>query len=387
MARRPVLIKIKQKAQKKSKTEQYLINRKYCGDEPTFTSKEVTPTQHHTNLSWYNYMSDIREAREYLIEYLKNTGRDSEARRVKDVPDKWLPTTACWIARMRSRGANFPESTKEFFEDRLKTALQRDYTKSDKMEAESAEGESRPKVERSVQDRMTVILDSFICDIEEKIDEFITTWKPGFEMYAWLQGREVPTVQAKRMLEYYNPQLEEIETAFNGDREGYEGYTKEQLTKLYGFHVMIVEDLEQYCMNGKKVRKPRTKKPMTAEKKLKDFKYQKFENMYKLQSVQPEKILGAVELWTFSTKYNQLTVFRSSDPAGLDVHRTSITNFDPIHSHTKKLRAKDVESVLKELQGAGKVVLRTLMQNARGSDQKLQERMNENTILLRVVTK
>lgn len=377
------MIKIKAKAQKKSKTEQYLINRKYCGEEPTFTSRALTQTQHTEALKWYNYMCDSREAREYLTTYLKNSGRDKDAKRIKDVPDKWLPTTACWLARMWTRGAQLPESSREFFESRLSDTLNRDYSKSDKMEAEDAPVVA---VKKTIQDRSSVHLERYICEIEEIIDSFITTWEPGFNMYEWLQGREVPGVQAKRMFDFFNPQLLEIEDYVEKRlTEGYEGYTKIELKKLFGFYVMIVEDLEQYTNNSKKVRKPRTKKPMTAEKKLKDFKHQQFDNTNKIQSIQPEKILGASELWIFSTKYNQLTVFRTNDPSGLDVHRTSITNFDPIQSQTKKLRAKDVPVVLKSVQDSGKVGLRTLLKSARGSDQKLQERMNENTILVRVI--
>lgn len=169
-------------------------------------------------------------------------------------------------------------------------------------------------------------------------------------------------------------------------KEGYSSYTKDQLKKLFGFYVMIVEDLEQYMSNSKKERKPRAKKPISADKKLKDFKHMDFDNARKIQSIQPVRILGASELWTFNTKYNQLTVFRTSSGASLDVHRTAITNFDATQSMTKKLKAKDVDMVLKKVAEGGKVALRNLMKETRGSDQKLQERMNENTLLLRVVT-
>lgn len=397
MARRPALIKLKQKATKKSKAEQYIINRKYCGDEPTFTSKPVSSSRYSECLSWYNYMCEPREAREYLTTYLKNSARFTEAKKFKSVPDKWVHPTVCWIARMLSRGAKLQETSSEFFESRLKDMLDRDYSKSDKMEASTPEGAAPvKKVEKSIQDRMATILDGLISEIEEKIDEFVSSWEPNFEMYTWLQGNEVPAVQARRIHDYYNPQLLEIEEAYNGIvkknkiddqlKEGYETYGKDKLTKLYGFFVMIVEDLEQYINNSKKERKPRAKKPMSAEKKLKNFKYLEFDNTNKIQSVQPIRIFGASELWAFNTKYNQLTVFRSTSPNGLDVHRTSIINFDPSTSQTKKLRAKDVDAVLKELQSAGKVALRSIMKNARGSDQKLQERMNENTVLVRVVS-
>jgi hypothetical protein len=355
-------------------------------------------------LAWYNYMCDAKEAREYLQTYLKNSGRDEELKKLRSVPDKWYNITICWNARIMSRGGNLPQSSREFFEDRLKHMLERDYSKAGKMEGPSDEEAPavRPKVERTIQEKMKIILNDQICEIEEQIDVFGDNLKnesyvTPFKMYEWLQGKEVSSINAKRMHDFYNPQLEEIEEAYEGIvnkgecdeqlTEGYSGYTKKQLTKLFGFYVMLVEDLEQYMSNNKKERKVRTKKPITAEKKLKDFKHMSFDNVRKIQSIQPVRILGASELWTFNTKYNQLTVFRTSDPAGLDVHRTAITNYDSITSKTKKLKAKDVDSVLKQVSEAGKVTLRTLMKDTRGSDQKLQERMNENTLLIRAVTK
>lgn len=397
MARRPSLIKIKQKHQKKSKTEQYLINRKYLGEEPVVTSKEMNLTQLNYTYTWYNYMSDLKEAKEYLLTYLKNTGRDKEAKRLKEIPDKWMPTTAAWQARLMSRGANLPEKAKEFFELRLKECFDRDYTK--KYDASDGEEEATApkKVKLTVQDRMSIIYDSLVCEIEEEIDNFVDTWNSSLNMYEWLQGKEVSTALAKRMLDYYNPILIEIEEAFEGIcqkkqideqlKEGYSSYGKEKLTKLFGFYVMIVEDLEQYVNNAKKQRKPRAKKPISAEKKLKDFKYLSFDSEKKIQSAQPELILSSSELWTFSTKYNQLTVFRSLPGGTLDVHRTAIINYDPVNSETKKLKAKDVDSVLKEVQSGGKVTLRNLMKNIRGSKQKIQERMNDKTLLLRIVSK
>jgi hypothetical protein len=403
MARRPSLIKLKQKKQKQSKTEQYLINRKYCGEEPTYTSAELTATKHHSVLGWYNYMCDLKEAKEYLQTYLKNAGRDAELKKLREVPDKWYSTTACWNARIMSQGGKLSEASKRFFETRLAEMLNRDYSKAGHIGAFPEEVVVvRPSVERTVQDRVRVILDEQISIIEAEIDAFGDNnvsnpdYVSPFKMYDWLQGKEVSAANAKNMHEFYNPQLEEIEEAYCGIvlkqaadeqiKEGYSSYSKEQLKKLFGFYVMIVEDLEQYMSNSKKERKPRVKKPVSAEKKLKDFKYMEFDNTKKIQSVQPVRILGASELWAFNTKYNQLTVLRASGSTTLDVHRTAIINFDPTQSETKKLKAKDVESILKQVSDSGKVALRSIMKNARGSTQKLQERMNENTLLLRVVS-
>lgn len=392
MARRPALIKKTKKVVKKTKSELYIYNRKYLGEEPTFTDREVNNTQYTKYLYWYNAMSTIGEAKEYLVDYLKNVGRVIEAKKINSIPDKWMPATACWIARMWGRGAKLPASSKEFFESRLSETLSRDYNKA-KMEVQAddeAPVEKKVEVKKpTVQDRMRDALEDFIGGVELECDKVISGNVNNFSLYDHMKANNIAPVQAKRVFDFYEPQLIEIEHAYNktdkGIAEGYQGYTKKQLQDLYDFYLMLIDDAERYQQNEKKARKPRASKPITAEKKLKDFKYQKSCNTNKLQSVSPETIIGASELWVFSTKYNQLTVFRSTDPRGLDVHRTAITNFDVAQSKTKKLKAKDVPNVLNEVLKGGKVTIRKLMDTIKGSDQRLQERMNENTILMRVV--
>lgn len=395
MARRPSLIKKTTKkpaVPKKTRSELYLYNLKHFGHEPTYTDKEITYGQYTRNLHWYNAMgTSNKEAKEYLVDYLKDSGLHDRAKKVKDVPDKWISTTAAWIARMWSRGAVLPSTAKDFFNDRLKEMLERDYAKA-KMSVDSDDEEDKPVkvvVKKTVQDRMKEALDDFIGGIELECDKVILGHTNDFSLYEHMQANEIAPVQAKRVFDFYNPQLLEIEHAYNktdaGIVEGYAAYSKEHLERLYDFYLMIIDDAERYQQNEKKVRKPRATKPVTSDKKLKDFKYMKSDNSNKLVSINPEQILGASELWVFSTKYNQLTVFRSSSPRGLDVHRTAITNFDEKQSMTKKLKAKDVPNVINEVLKGGKMTLRKLMDGIKGSDQRLQERMNENTIIMRAV--
>ena len=65
MARSASLIQSKQKEVRKTKTENYLINLKYLGDEPSFVG-EVTSSQYGKALTWYTYMCTTSDAREYL---------------------------------------------------------------------------------------------------------------------------------------------------------------------------------------------------------------------------------------------------------------------------------------------------------------------------------
>jgi hypothetical protein len=388
MAKRPALIKLKSKKKTKSKQEQFLVNSKAYGGEPVYTSKELNASQLTQAYNWYNYMCETKEAKEFLVEYLKNTNRTADLRAVRAIPDKFIPSTICWIARMRSQGAILPDKTKNYFETRLQEAISDGQRRAENEQPEPEDGMGNEPKKPTVQDRMAALYDHLACQVEVKIDDFLDNWKSEFSMFDFLQANEVSQQIAKQLHDKYNPELEDIELAYHGKVEGYEGYTKDHLEKLYGFYVMLVEDIEQYQNNKKKTRKPRKPKTMTTEKLLKDFKYKEFDNVFKIQSVYPSEVVGALELWTFNCKYNQLTVFRASDPIkGLSVHRTAIINYDESSSVTKKIRANRVDGVLRELQAAGKVSLRKFMDTVNGSDQKLQQRMNENTVLVRVVKK
>jgi hypothetical protein len=66
----------------------------------------------------------------------------------------------------------------------------------------------------------------------------------------------------------------------------------------------------------------------------------------------------------------------------LGVKGTSITGFDPVKSVQKTLRKP--EEQLKEFKAAGKVQLRKFLEDIKAVDIKLNGRINEDTILLKV---
>jgi hypothetical protein len=146
--------------------------------------------------------------------------------------------------------------------------------------------------------------------------------------------------------------------------------------------MMLVDDATRYGEVTKKVRKPRKPKSIPAAKKIKSLKYQKEDTNYKIASVDPEKIIGATELWTFNTKYKVMTVFRALNREGLQVKGTSIINYDEQNSHTKRTGRKPDYFVERVLKG-GKIVLRKLMDEM-DKETTLAHRINDNTILLRV---
>jgi hypothetical protein len=373
MARRPALIKKTAKKNRVSRSEGYLVNLKYLGDEPFF-NKPVTNEEYAKALTWYNYMSDTKEAREYLQTWLTAQGRKDDAKKLNRVPDAWIPTTVAYVCRMMSRGAELPASSKAFVLERIQFVLQK---------ATGSDTDHKPdKPTVSVQDRMRDRQSDIIGDIEALIDS-----EEPFSLYDWLKSKEIPAAYCGAIVEHYAPWLGELIEAYEGGdpdlKEAYRHYTKPKLKERILFFNTLIEDAERYGNVTKKTRAPRKPRTVSVEKKLKHLKYQKESNEYKIASINPEKILGAQELWCFNTKYKIVTVFRAIDRGGLQINRSSITGYDEKNSQSKGCGRKP-EIVLDKLQNGGKIVLKKLMSELK-TDKPLQFRINENTILMKVM--
>ena len=375
MARRTV-IRRKPKSIRKTKSETYLVNLKYLGDEPSFKGS-MSDTDYMRALTWYNTMCTVSEAREYLETYLNNQARTKELKKLKNVPDTWINTTSAWIARMISRGLPIPDTSRDFLENKLKESFSHIKEKEVKVEA--------PKNVISIQDRIKEKASDLIADVEGLIDDRVTLGE--FSFYEWLQSKEIPALYSPKIVEKYVPLLQELIEASEGKdqqlKEAYKIYNKKQLKEFILFVNMIIEDSERYASNAKKVRKPRKPRAVSVEKRLKNFKYQKEDNTFKIASVDPGKVIGAQELWTFNTKYKTLTVLRAMNRDGLQIKGTSITNYDEQTSITKRTGRKTEYFVERVLKG-GKIVLRKLMDEM-NKEASLAYRINENTILLKVV--
>ena len=103
----------------------------------------------------------------------------------------------------------------------------------------------------------------------------------------------------------------------------------------------------------------------------------------KLVSASPEDIIDAKELWVYQTKYRKLGKYVTDGYTTLGVKGTTITGFDPTKSVQKTLRKPKEQ--LADFKKAGKVKLRTFMDEVKAVDIKLTGRMNKDTIILKVV--
>ena len=373
----PKSLKVKKPVKvKTTRTEQYLINLKYMGEEPVFpTDKQLTDQQYSSALSWYNYMCSRSDAREYLETYLKNTNRLLDLKNLKSVPDNKFIEHAGWIARMLSRGVPLTKRSYNHMNLKLTEMLNHSSEQEEK---------SEPKKVINIQDRIKEKVSNFIGLFDEEID------REGYtlSMYDMLQKHEIPPTLSSKVAEYFKPISDEAQELFKKDcdsqlKEGYNHLTKEQIKQRAAFYKSILEDCERYAGNVKKQKQQRAPKPMTSEKKLKHFKYLKESKDHKLVSVNPEKILGCQEFWTFNVKYNTLTVFYAIDRGGLDVDRMTITKYDETKTKTYKISSKKVKATIETILTGGKRVINKVLSEIKEFPV-LQNRVSENVILMRV---
>ena len=349
------------------------------GNEPS-DEELADVTQYSANLQWYNVCCDVKEHRAFLegfLEEANNTHLDA----IRRVPDVWLNLTACRIARMMSRGANLPETAVPFFKEKLAEMIKRaDDAPTDDDTPPS--GGNRTTIQQNIRNKAS----DLVGELEGLIDDGVAI--NGWSAYKYLSENQVSSVVASKIIDRFQPILDElfqVQKKTDADLiEGYKHLSNKQLKLMIEFYQALIEDTEKFARVNKKVKAPRKARPITAEKKLKLFKYSKENLTYKVKSINPEKILGATELWTFNTSNRILTVYRASNGDTLNVHRTAIVNFDPKASMSKRI-GRNTEDIIKTAVTGGKRVLNGLMESISSGPAPFSDRVHDKIILLRAM--
>lgn len=242
----------------------------------------------------------------------------------------------------------------------------------------------------SIQDRIKETSLKMTDDIEEALDNFSKdpeTFDPkAIKVISLLKAKEAKAAHARVIREFYVRGLNEIEELEQGQdeqlKEGYSHLSKSQIKKLHTFYKEIVDACNMLMQESKVNRAPRAKKAQPKEKVVAKLKYLKTHEQLKLVSINPTDIVGSQELWVYNTKTRKIGKYVAAEFSELSVKGTGIINFDESKSVQKTLRKP--EEQLKEFKDAGKVVLRKFLEDIKAVDIKLNGRINEDTILLKV---
>ena len=263
--------------------------------------------------------------------------------------------------------------------------------KDDIDDSEEAKVEVKPNVYTpSIQERVRDASMLMTEEIETAIEAFQTdpeAFDPkAFKILNVLKAKQAKAAHARIIREFYTRNLEELQEAAGTKdeqlKEAYSHLSKVQLRKITAFYQEIVSACEMLAQEAKVNRKPKTKKAVPAEKIVAKLKYKKADEPLKLVSINPADILGAKELWTYNTKSRKLGKYVAKEFADLGVKGTSIVNFDELKSVQKTLR-KPADQ-LKEFKAAGKVTLRKFLEDINAVDTKMNGRINDEIMLLKV---
>lgn len=363
---------------RKTKSESYLVNKKYLGDEPTFKTGQIPSASELMRCySWYHSMSEAGDAKDYLVTYLTQQNRPADVKKCKTIPDNLMPMTACWIARLMSRDITVPQTSIDYLN---KTIAALEAREEKKLVGETEV--TRPTIQENITDKVN----EFIGKVETLID----AGEEFFDLYKVMTADQFPARYVGRIKEFYEPFLEEAVLLVSGvDKELNEGFSrlskKDKQLRVKMFE-NIIDSCDRYGSNMKKARAPRAKKPMSLDKKLKSFKFKQNDNELQLVSCNPADIIGASEVWLFNTGRNEVTVLRSLDRGGLDIAKSSIINYDQNNSMSKKTTRRTAQkNVLTQVHNGGKIILRKLMGDLKGTVIDIQSKTNKNTIIIKVV--
>ena len=246
-------------------------------------------------------------------------------------------------------------------------------------------------VQPSIQDRVREAAYKMTEEIEDAIDGFQKdpeSFDPkAFKMLNLLKGKEVKAAHARIIKTFYSRDLAELEELASGKadeqlREGYAHRSKKQIKNLIAFYQEIMMACDMLAQEAKVNRAPRKAKAVPKEKLIAKLKFKKTDEPLKLVSINPVDIIGASELWIFNIKTRKLGKYVATEFNTLNVKGTTITNFDEFKSIQKTIRKP--EEKLKEFKAAGKVQLRKFLDDINATDTKMNGRINEETMLLKV---
>lgn len=352
--------------------------------------------QFHTSSLYYRSEYGGKELKPQVIKWLTQKGVDKRIitsfKRTKDWRSHLTMGTvaSCLLRGMPEQRADFNNGKNTA--DWLLAEVQKIIDIGDYNVEEATDDVAKTTTAQpSIQERLREVALSMTDDIESAIESWQTdpeSFEPkAFKVLNLLKGKDAKAAHARIIRDQYVKSLAELEELASGSadeqlREAYSHRSKKHIRKLIDFYAEVHSACNMLMQESKINRKPRAKKVVPADKIVAKLKYKKTDEPLKLVSINPADIIGAKELWIYNTKNRKLGKYVAADFSELGVKGTSITGFNESLSIQKTLR-KPVDQ-LKEFKTAGKVALRKFLDDIKATDTKMNGRLNEDTIILKV---
>ena len=306
-------------------------------------------------------------------------------------PDYFEPHNEYWESCPGTMDSMRPIT--EFIKPRVEEAIAAGSLIVDEIKKEEKAKNVAPVL--SIQQKLKNASMVYATKIEEEVDDALDNIDKfdlkSFNPVSSLRKLEVKGNHARIIREYFKPVAQEF-TELVGPKkkdddmydqlvEGYAHFSTKQQKKIAEIYNAIVSACDM-IITSQKATQTRTKKPVAKDKIVSRLKYQKEDTTLKVASINPVDILESTELWVYNAKTRKLGKYVAQEHATLQVKGTTILYFDEKQSVQKTLR-KPLEQLASFNKG-NKVFIRKFMDGIKTTETKLNGRINDQTILLKV---
>ena len=362
---------------------------KYTGGEPEWRLQPESESRASALISaftWYNYHYDKKTVKELVIDWLTRNDRQRDAKDFARVPESTIRNQTGWLCRMNTMGLDLNEHELLAVDTAITEHLRTVRAIREVVKAAEPDAVARPNIQDRLRDKMV----EAAGEIEGMYDDMIVAgakMSADFKPLLVLRGMNVAPQMVGEIAQHWKARLEELEEVIRGKDaqlvEGYGQFGRLQVKNLVKFAEQVIADCGSYVQIKKVERKPRKKKPVSAEKLTARFKYLREFAELKLQSEPVTRLVNAQEAWLYETKKRKLIYVVADTHAGsFTVKGSSLIGFDPTNSVQKTLR-KPQEQIKALLQG-GVAQHRKYFKDIRATEIKFNGRGSENLILLKI---
>ncbi len=388
-------------ASKRAKNHTALANSKK-DTSPKWDNADMLSGEQFTKLfrdsmNWYSQNKTGKELKPQVINWLGSQGIDktliSEFKRTKDAMCGITlgAVAACLVKgmpRVHPEFNNGKDSGAWVITEVMKIVSKGDFTEPEPQVV--VKTGINPII--TIQDRIREQAGAMCEEIDAAIDNFIMD-PEGFDpkqynLVKLLRGKGAKAAQGRYIKSFYEFGHNELLELSSGKadeqlREAYRHLPRKQVKKLIDFYQFIMDACDQIAAEAKVNKKPRAKKTKPAEDIVKKLKFRTSDDKLGIVSVPPAQIVKAQSVLVYNIKNRKIGLYVSLNSEGLGVKGTSLTNFTD-KSIQKTLR-KPLEQ-LKELkdQNTQKRVETWFAKSIKTTETKLNGRLNEDTVILRV---
>ena len=417
---------------KKNKKANILSDESITGLEPdwkgsdTWTAEKYYRERARTPY-YYSYYYKSKDFVPWVVQYMKDNGYSKEDIKSYKAAEDWrTKSTLAGYVRALSKG--MPENhvgIPEYLDtlegitatslcditDSVKGQIEEviSFGKIIKEEKKEEEQEKVNTYKPSIQQ----LLFNKSLEMSEEIDEYIEEFDGSSSMLTTFDPQRMLLIvgakpdHAKIIASLYQPTFDDFSelvnppstkgmSEFDKDmheqlKEGYSHLSKSVIKNQFKMYKSIMDACDNIVLKGKVTRKPRKKKPVSAEKQVSKFKYLDHHPETKSISVNPAEIVGANSIIVYNSKTRKLGVYHAQnvdptglkrDGSGLSVKGTTIQGFNPTTSVQKTLR-KPIEQLAK-FKKIAKRSFQKQFDEINSVEIKMNGRFNDHSLIIKV---